>query len=83
VFIPNRIGVPTGVRQKILDPIGAMVARTLGQLPAVRALKESQQFLQIGSRLIARLTPHETVRNPLVDSLELRSPRPQLLRLHH
>jgi hypothetical protein len=47
-IVPHLVGVPSGAAPQVLDAVRRLIARLLGQRPAVLALDRAKQPLQLG-----------------------------------
>jgi hypothetical protein len=72
--VPERVGVPVGPPEQMLDAIWRGVARHLGQLPTVLALGGGEQTAKIIPRSLARLGASEVCRKTFAYRLQLLGP---------
>src|SRR2546426_661464 len=62
-IVAHLIGAPRCPPQQVLRRVGRLLARLLGQLPAVLTLDRAQQPTQIHQCMLARLRPREPTPN--------------------
>ena len=78
--VADRVGVPVGPAQQVLDAVGVVVADLLGQLPGVLALHRAQQADEVGPDAVAGLAAGEPGPDPPGDLVELLPPVADLFR---
>jgi hypothetical protein len=72
--IPDRVSVPIGAAEQVLDPIRVGFAEEFGELPAILAFGVAEQATEVAQRALAWFGADEVVPNALANGFDLFSP---------
>src|SRR4029079_4636262 len=77
--VADRVGVPVGTAEQVLDAVGGGVAETLGPLPGVLALDVQEQAVDVLQDAAARLGAREVAGDALAHASQLVAPALDIL----
>jgi hypothetical protein len=72
--VPDRVGVPVGPAEQVLDPLGGRITQAFGQLPAVLPLDVREEPAEVLDRPTPGFAPGEVAAETFAHGIEFGCP---------